>query len=144
MTRDNATIIRTRGTRGAQQEAAAQQEAEAPVDRRGQLRRGETTTHWTRGTRGGVGDKSSSSYHYATINKKERGQRCDRNSSSDGRLADGGYNDSICKWTRTRGYHCGPLGPSRSQLSLLHPCTNVVLVLRTIATTQGIVLQSDF
>jgi hypothetical protein len=33
------------------------------------------TTSRTRGTRGAVGDKSSSSCSYATINKKEMGQR---------------------------------------------------------------------
>jgi hypothetical protein len=56
------------------------------------MRRGNATTNWTRGTRGAIGNKSSSSCSYDIINKKERGQRPDQNSSSDGGLAGGGCN----------------------------------------------------
>ena len=46
--------------------------------RRYLLARGDVTTSRTRGTRGAVGNESSSSRSYATINKKEMGRRCAR------------------------------------------------------------------
>jgi hypothetical protein len=42
------------------------------------MMRGNVTTSRTRGTRGAIGDKSSSSCSYATINKKEMGQKLAR------------------------------------------------------------------
>ena len=60
------------------------------------MTRGNMTNSWTRDTRGAIGNKSSSSCSYATINKKEMGQRCAR--SFTGRWREGspgGINSTI-------------------------------------------------